>query len=134
MATNFVKLESFDGGNFIRWQRKIHFLLVSLQVAYVLNTPKPEETENETIAETGKRQKFEHDDEISKGHMLNAMSDALFDIYQGVLTARELWEKLETKYMQEDATNKKFLVSHFNSYKMVDNDLLWNNFMKLKEF
>ncbi|KAJ0101374.1 hypothetical protein Patl1_05309 [Pistacia atlantica] len=53
--------------------------------------------------------------------MLKAMSDALFDIYQGVPIARELWEKLETKYMQEDATSKKFLVSRFNSYKMVDN-------------
>ncbi|KAJ0082650.1 hypothetical protein Patl1_11895 [Pistacia atlantica] len=55
--------------------------------------------ENETIAETRKWQKFEHDDEICKGHMLNVMPDALFDIYQGVSTARELWEKLETKYM-----------------------------------
>ncbi|KAJ0013751.1 hypothetical protein Pint_21873 [Pistacia integerrima] len=53
--------------------------------------------------------------------MLNAMSDALFDIYQGVPTTRELWEKLETKYMQVDATSKKFLVSRFNSYKMVHN-------------
>ncbi|KAJ0098574.1 hypothetical protein Patl1_20289 [Pistacia atlantica] len=104
MATDFMKLERFDGGNFIRWQRMIHFLLVSLQVAYVLNTPKPKETEDETIAETRKWHKFEHDDEICKGHMLNAMSDALFDIYQGVPTTRELWEKLETKYMKEDAT------------------------------
>ncbi|KAJ0085977.1 hypothetical protein Patl1_09499 [Pistacia atlantica] len=49
------------------------------------------------------------------------MLDALFKIYQAVLTVRELWRKLETKYMHEDATSKKFLVSHFNSYKMVDN-------------
>ncbi|KAJ0045641.1 hypothetical protein Pint_04461 [Pistacia integerrima] len=52
--------------------------------------------------------------------MLNAMSDALFDIYQGVPIARELWEKLETKYMQEDATSKKFLVSRFNSYEEIE--------------
>ncbi|KAJ0105899.1 hypothetical protein Patl1_17857 [Pistacia atlantica] len=102
MTTDFVKLERFDGGNFIRWQRRIHFLLVPLQVAYVLNTPKPEETENETIVETRKRHKFEHDDEICRGHMLNAMSDALFDIYQKLSTVKELWEKLETKHMQEE--------------------------------
>ncbi|KAJ0013752.1 hypothetical protein Pint_21874 [Pistacia integerrima] len=66
MATDFVKLERFDEGNFIQWPRRIHFLLVSLQVAYVLNTPKPAEKENETIAETRKRLKFEHDDEICK--------------------------------------------------------------------
>ncbi|XP_031276270.1 uncharacterized protein LOC116134755 [Pistacia vera] len=95
MTTDFVKLERFDGGNFIRCQRRIHFLLVSLQVAYVLNTPKPEEMENETIVETRKRHKFEHDDEICRGHMLNAMSDALFDIYQDNRPVMEQLNEIE---------------------------------------
>ena len=71
-ASNFVKLECFDGGNFIRWQKRIHFLLVTLQVVYVLNCPKPVETENETIADTRKRQKWETYDEMCIGHILNA--------------------------------------------------------------
>ncbi|GJZ57254.1 retrovirus-related pol polyprotein from transposon TNT 1-94 [Tanacetum coccineum] len=33
---------------------------------------------------------------------------------------KELWDSLESKYMSEDASSKKFLVSNFNNYKMVD--------------
>ena len=34
-----------------------------------------------------------------------------------------LWEKLEIKYIQKDVTNKKFLVSKFNNFKMTDGRL-----------
>nr|GFA56104.1 hypothetical protein [Tanacetum cinerariifolium] len=37
------------------------------------------------------------------------MSGALFDVYQNVSSAKELWEQLESKYMAEDASSKKFL-------------------------
>ncbi|KAF2302365.1 hypothetical protein GH714_034963 [Hevea brasiliensis] len=87
------------------------------EVVYVLNIPKPAENENETVQETRNRQKLDNDDEICRGHILNGMSDALFDVYQNETTAKALWEKLEAKYMQEDATSKKFLAS--NNY-MVD--------------
>ena len=56
-AVDFVKLERFDGGNFIRWQKKLHFLLTSLNVVCALTTPKPQEREDETLAETRVRQK-----------------------------------------------------------------------------
>ena len=65
-----------------------------------------------------------------EGHILNAMSNSLFDIYHSVPTAKELWDRLEMKYMQEDATSKKFLVSKFNNFNMVDVDLLWNNLLR----
>lgn len=121
MTSDFVKLEKFDGGNFIRWQKKMKFLLTTLKVAYVLNMARPEEKDDETVAETRDRQKWDNDDYICLGHILNGMSDSLFDIYQSSPSAKDLWDKLETRYMREDATSKKFLVSHFNNYKMVDN-------------
>ena len=132
LATNIVKLYRFDGGNFMRWQNIVHFLLVSLQVVYVLNTPRPEEKDNETLAESSKRQKWDTDDEICRGYILNAMSDSLFDIYNYVPTAKELWERLESKYMQEDATSKKFIVSHFNNYKMNDSRPVMEQFHELE--
>lgn len=121
MTSDFVKLEKFNGGNFIRWQKKMKFLLTTLKVAYVLNMARPEEKDDETVAETRDRQKWDNDDYICLGHILNGMSDSLFDIYQSSPSAKDLWDKLETRYMREDATSKKFLVSHFNNYKMVDN-------------
>nr|GEW18909.1 zinc finger, CCHC-type [Tanacetum cinerariifolium] len=59
-------------------------------------------------------------DWVYKGHILNGMSDSLFDVYTNVTSAKELWDSLESKYMAEDSSSKKFLMSYFNNYKMVD--------------
>ena len=48
------------------------------------------------------------------------MSDSLFDVYQNLEIAKELWDSPESKYMIEDASSKKFLVSNFMGYKMTD--------------
>ena len=60
------------------------------------------------------------DNYICKYHILNALSDPLFDLYQNVETAKDLWTILEAKYLFEEATSKKFLVSQFMRYTMVD--------------
>ncbi|GJZ04997.1 zinc finger, CCHC-type containing protein [Tanacetum coccineum] len=59
------------------------------------------------------------------------MSDSLFDIYHNVESAKELWDSLESKYMAEDASSKKFLVSNFNNYKMVDSRHVMEQFNEL---
>ncbi|GJR77970.1 zinc finger, CCHC-type containing protein [Tanacetum coccineum] len=72
MALNFVKLDKFDGVDFRRWQKKMHFLVSSLSVVYVLTTPMLEDGSNNPTVEQ---------------------------------------DTLEAKYMAEDASSKKFLVS-----------------------
>ncbi|GJR50987.1 hypothetical protein Tco_1401508 [Tanacetum coccineum] len=62
MTTNFGKLDKFEGSDFRRWQKKMHFLLTTLKVAYVLSTPKPEFVEEETLEQTRKRCKWDNDD------------------------------------------------------------------------
>ena len=62
MTSNFQKLDKFEGVGFRRWQKKMHFLLTTLKVVYVLNTPYPVETENETLDQARQRSKFENDD------------------------------------------------------------------------
>ncbi|GKC34933.1 hypothetical protein Tco_1047317 [Tanacetum coccineum] len=120
MTTKFGKLDKFEGSDFRRWQKKMHFLLTTLKVAYVLSTPRPEFVEEETLEQTRKRCKWDNDDYICRGHILNGMSDALFDVYQNVESKKELWDQLEAKYIAEDTSSKKFLVSNFNNYIMVD--------------
>nr|GEW18362.1 hypothetical protein [Tanacetum cinerariifolium] len=66
-------------------------------------------SEDETLETTRKRIKWEKDDYICRGHILNDMSDSLFDIYQNAESAKALWESLESKYKAEDASAKKFL-------------------------
>nr|GEU42296.1 zinc finger, CCHC-type [Tanacetum cinerariifolium] len=120
MTTNFGKLDKFEGHDFRRWKKKMHFLLTTLKVVYVLTTPMPELLEDAIVEAIRIRAKWEYDDYICWGHILNGMSDSLFDVYMNVESAKELWDSLESKYMAEDSSSKKFFVSNFNSYKMVD--------------
>ncbi|GJV29947.1 zinc finger, CCHC-type containing protein [Tanacetum coccineum] len=113
MTTNFGKLDKFEGHDFRRWQKKMHFLLTTLKVVYVLTTPMPELVEDATVEAIRIRAKWENDDYICRGHILNGMSDSLFDVYTNVESAKELWDSLESKYMAEDSSSKKFLTGHF---------------------
>ncbi|GKE27181.1 hypothetical protein Tco_1442565, partial [Tanacetum coccineum] len=77
MASNFAKVDKFEMVDFRRWQKKMHFLLSSMSVVYVLTTPMPEDGGDNSTVE-------------------------------------------QAKYMAEDASSKKFLVSNFTNYKMND--------------
>ncbi|KAG2729211.1 hypothetical protein I3760_01G238500 [Carya illinoinensis] len=119
-ALEFVKLDRFDGTNFRRWQKKMHFLLANLKVVYVLTTPRPSVNEDETIAQSRASIKLVQDDYICKGHICNTMSDTLFDAYQNKATAKDLWNTLEAKYLLEDAPSKTFLTTKFFNYNMIN--------------
>nr|GMD82238.1 zinc finger, CCHC-type [Ipomoea batatas] len=59
------------------------------------------------------------------------MSNTLFDIYQYEESSKDLWELLEAKYISEDASSKKFLVSEFNEFRMVDNRSVMEQFHEI---
>ncbi|GJV70095.1 zinc finger, CCHC-type containing protein [Tanacetum coccineum] len=93
MASNFAKLDKFEGVDFKRWQKNMHFLLSSMSMVYTLTTPIPEDGgDDEIVEQIRKRAKWDNDD----------------------------YNSLEAKYMAEDASSKKFLVSNFTNYKMID--------------
>ncbi|CAJ2671570.1 unnamed protein product [Trifolium pratense] len=131
MTKSFGKLDKFQGQDFRRWQKKMHFMLTTLKVVHVLSTPIPEIGEDDMVENLRRRSKWENDDYICRGHILNGMSDPLFDIYQNVESAKELWDCLEAKYMAEDSSSKKFLVTDFNSYKMVESRSVMEQFNEL---
>nr|GEZ83180.1 hypothetical protein [Tanacetum cinerariifolium] len=108
MTSKFDKLVKFEGQDFHRWQKKMHFLLTTLKVVYVLSTPSPVWSDNETLETNRKRMKWEND-YICSRHILNGMFDSLFDIYQNAESAKALWESLESKYMAEDASAMKIV-------------------------
>nr|GEX28804.1 zinc finger, CCHC-type [Tanacetum cinerariifolium] len=97
MTTNFGKLDKFEGHDFRRWQKKMHFLLTTSKVVYVLTTPMPELLEDATVEAIRIRAKWENDECICRGHILNGMSDFLFDVYTDGESAKELWDSLESK-------------------------------------
>ncbi|GKD03607.1 zinc finger, CCHC-type containing protein [Tanacetum coccineum] len=105
MTMNFGKLDKFEGHDFRRWQKKMHFLLMTLKVVYVLTKRMPELLEDAIVEAIRIRANWENDDYICRGHILNGMSDSLFDVYKNVESAKELWDSLESKYMAEDSSN-----------------------------
>ncbi|GJV97690.1 hypothetical protein Tco_1549267 [Tanacetum coccineum] len=58
MASNFAKLDKFEGVNFRKWQKKMHFLLFRISVIYVVITPIPEDGENATMEQIRRRNKW----------------------------------------------------------------------------
>ncbi|GJW72698.1 hypothetical protein Tco_0129615 [Tanacetum coccineum] len=74
MASNFVKLEKFEGVDFRRWQKNMHFLLSNMSVVYVLTTPIPEDDgDDATVEQIRKRDKWDNDDYVCRGLILNVM-------------------------------------------------------------
>ncbi|VFQ67040.1 unnamed protein product [Cuscuta campestris] len=83
LSNKFSKLEKFEGQDFRRWQKKMHFLLTTLKVVYVLSTPMPQIMDDDTLEQTRKWCKWENDDYICRGHILNE---------QSVSSGRENWQ------------------------------------------
>ncbi|RVW91509.1 Retrovirus-related Pol polyprotein from transposon TNT 1-94 [Vitis vinifera] len=105
MNQDLVRLDRFDGSNFTRWQDKVRFLLTALKIFYILDptlAPLPEPKENDTPQLVAARKKREEDELICRGHILNALSDRLYDLYTNTNSAREIWEALENKYKAEE--------------------------------
>ena len=121
LTSNFTKLDKFVTVDFHRWQKKMLILLNTLNVAYVISTPRSEKADEDILEQTKKRSKWDNDDLICRGHILNGIKDSLSNVYQFHESAKLLWDALEDKYMAEDASSKKFLVGNFNAYKMLDN-------------
>nr|GEW31909.1 zinc finger, CCHC-type [Tanacetum cinerariifolium] len=93
MASSFAKLEKFERVDFRRWQKKIHFMLSSISVAYVLTTP------------------------ISKDGGENPT------VEQNIETSKVLWDTLEAKYMAEGASSKKFIKDFKHTLKHLKEEL-----------
>ncbi|GJY30148.1 hypothetical protein Tco_0413643 [Tanacetum coccineum] len=70
----------------------MHFFLSSMSVVYVLTTHIPDDGEDATVEQLRKRAKWDSDN----------------------------YDSLEVKYMADDASSKKFLVSNFTNYQMTD--------------
>ncbi|GKD79393.1 zinc finger, CCHC-type containing protein [Tanacetum coccineum] len=84
MASNFTKRDKFEGVDFRRWQKKMHFLLSSMSVVYVLTTLIPEDGGDDATVNKSRK----------------GPSGTMMTITIGFLGGQ---------YMAEDASSKKFL-------------------------
>ncbi|XP_058006463.1 uncharacterized protein LOC131181623 [Hevea brasiliensis] len=124
MNQEFVKLDRFEGTNYVRWKDKMLFLLTTLKISYILDPslpaispPTPEDSE-QVKADRDKR---EEDELLCRGHILNKLSDRLYDLFTSVKSPMEIWKSLEFKYNSEKQGMDKFLIMKYFEFQMVDN-------------
>nr|GEV25840.1 zinc finger, CCHC-type [Tanacetum cinerariifolium] len=94
-------------GNYLRhWQMKMHILLTTLKVVYVLSTLMPQFVKDETLEQTRKRCKWENDDHICHGHILNGIMEMKPNIKNMTLNEyleyeaekeRQLWDNVRSR-------------------------------------
>ena len=124
MNQDFVKLDRFDGTNFTRWKDKLMFLLTALKIAYVLDpnlSKLPEPIDNDSDQLKAERKKREEDEVVCRGHILNTLSNLLYDLFISMKSPKEIWEALEFKYKTEKQGADKFLIMKYFDFAMVDN-------------
>src|SRR6185436_10656178 len=83
----------FASGNFRRWQTRVKFLLMSMELWWVIHPVMPF-----TVEQTAA---FAGDSDKALGCILSLLSDQLYDLYIDYTNSTELW----------DAQMRKFTVS-----------------------
>ncbi|XP_042467073.1 uncharacterized protein LOC122050211 [Zingiber officinale] len=63
---------------------------------------------------------WSHGDFLCRNYILNALDNALYNVYCSIETTKFLWESLEKKYKIESVGLKKFIVGRFLDFKMLD--------------
>ncbi|KAL0361536.1 UNVERIFIED_CONTAM: hypothetical protein Sradi_3838100 [Sesamum radiatum] len=85
----------------------------------VIQVIRPEPTN--TNPRTAEIEQWTEKDLIGRGAILSPLSDTLFDVYcSDSYTAKSLWDELDRKYNTEEQWLKKYYVSKFMRYQMVE--------------
>nr|GEV29090.1 zinc finger, CCHC-type [Tanacetum cinerariifolium] len=77
------------------------------------------------------RIKFHADGTIERFSAIVKIGSYLEIGFENVESSKELWDSLEAKYMAEDASTKKLLVSNFTNYKMTYSRPVMEQYNKL---
>ncbi|KAA0062062.1 ty1-copia retrotransposon protein [Cucumis melo var. makuwa] len=138
------KLEPLDGTNYRRWSQKLLIFFEQLEVDYVLTTdlptsdpPTTTSTSSDPESSTGPLtavavtdqvkkdqvidpEKYAKDNKTVRGHLLNHMSDPMFDLFVVQNSAKDIWSTLESRYGGDDAGRKKYVVGKWLQFQMTD--------------
>ena len=99
-------------------------ILTTLKLFHVLdpNLMHFPTTSNEDTDEIkAQRKKWEKDELICRGHILNTLLDRLYDLYTSMKSPKEIWNAMEAKYKTEKVGTNKFIIQKYFDYKKLDN-------------
>ena len=100
------------------------FLLTALKLFYVLDPNLmhfPTTSDKDTDEIKAQRKKREEDELICKAHILDTLSDRLYDLYTSMNSLKEIWNTLEAKYKTKKVGTNKFIIQKYFDYKILDN-------------
>ncbi|XP_074304141.1 uncharacterized protein LOC141638695 [Silene latifolia] len=120
-------MELLDGKNYRRRSEKILFYFSQYEIDYMLfqESQSTQSTEDSSSSETVKPDpKFAKDNKTIRGVMLHYMVDNLFDIYCKAMTAKSIWDALETKYDTDDFGTMKYAVARWLKFQITDGMVL----------
>ena len=63
---------------------------------------------------------WKHSDFLCRNYILNGLDNMLYNVYSPLKSAKELWNSLEKKYKTDDARTKKFVISKFLDFVIID--------------
>ena len=81
----------------------------------------PTASDEDTDEIQAQRKKQEEDESICRGHILNTLSDSLYDLYPSMKSPKEICNTFEAKYKIEKIGTNKFIIQKYFGYKMLDN-------------
>ncbi|XP_070048696.1 uncharacterized protein [Nicotiana tomentosiformis] len=128
------KLEHLDGNNYKCWSHKLLIFFEQLEVDFVLfnelsanvvsNTTAVFDGSNTIVAivvDDAAKKNIKKDNKTVRGHLLNHMTNPLFDLFINYKSAKVIWDNLEKKYGADDAGEKKYMVGKWPiKFQMVD--------------
>jgi len=85
-----------------------------------------------TIVDEEIRKKFDKDNKTVRGHLLNHMSNPLFDLFVTFKFAKIIWEKSGVKYGVEDAKKKKYVVDECCIFIVLMTSQSWNMLISMR--
>ncbi|KAA0041578.1 ty1-copia retrotransposon protein [Cucumis melo var. makuwa] len=65
-------------------------------------------------------EKYAKDNKTVRGHLLNHMSNPMFDLFVAQKSAKDIWSTLDSRYGRDDVGRKKYVVEKWLQFQMTD--------------
>ena len=114
--SDVMKPEKFGDENFKRWQTRVKFWLMSMNLWWVISP-----TVERPLTQEQQRD-FEVSSDTAMGCLLSLMTDQLCDIYLNFASPALVWEALDRKYGESDAGRELYVNELYHDFKMADNN------------
>lgn len=111
-------VSKFDGSNYLGWKFQITQVFVAYDIYDIVNGGRPRPANSESAE--GKA--WIKDNAKAMFVISSAMEYTQLECLLTCITAKEMWDKLETIHAQKSASNKLLLTQRFHEYRMSATD------------